>query len=1015
MSGSRAPFWLIMSWLVGICGPVLAQTDVYWQQPVDGSWHDAASWTPGIVPQNDSPAPGNAYHARLVALGAEHQVVVDGNVTVDRITLDSDDVTLLLNGGRLTALDGIHAAQGKLLLRNGTVANTRLEGPAGAFVNFAGASDSLILENVTLATTLHASSASSFRIIDLPTDLAFDGGVIEASDTIYLRTNGHRQIHGNGTIVVRPDQSSCCSPDARISIHGDSPQLTIGDGMTIRAEQGGWFMLDDWYAHTGAVSATNHGTIEAIGPVSQVTIDNDMQFTNKGTLRVAEGGRLFINSFKPGATVGQLDIGPGSQAHLYSFYYDFTLGYGYRFDQPVTIPAGAVMSLTGWWNATGTDMTVDGGTLRVRTNLATTGNWTWLNGATISLDANVFYSRLAAFAPTSDTHIRFHSSSAYLALEGAARNLNDIPGIWRLSNARLVSGTITGLPNGNTIKAGENLTLENVQLAAPTTVADGGQLRLTKTSSIDAPLSVSGGTVDLRDQWTNAAGVSVSGGRLTLTTQPASLGAISVSGGALELFGIPAQPDSIAMTGGVLEQAFSATLAQIRALPWTPDAIHVKFSTLDLAGASLDADDDNWTWDLATSGSTISNGTLTDSLGQGWSFSWGVLRDLLLQSDVATSNQLALDGTMVVDHSKLSGNWSVRTTASVTLQGTTLDGTFSLGTEYSPAPPVNIVDGLEFNGTMSLGVRRLLFQGAQSVSGTGIATTRGIRGGKGGGFEATGDLTLGPGVTFVSQRRGSVLLAPGHTLTNLGTIVGGKDLDGYDLALPILTVQAELLEQRGRLEATTGSRIEVDVPLAANEGTLALLGGKIEFRGDLALSSASVVELQVGPGASGNGSGLLTVDGNLDLSGELVVTLAAPFTPTYGMQWSLMESAHQITGAFTQTMFPEAPTGLQWIIDQDMQTVTLRVGYAPLASDYDHDGQIAAGDLAQWQLDFGTSAGSDHNGDGIADGFDFLAWQRQMGGTAPVAAVAEPQSLPLAALAASVGLAVSFAARRRRR
>ncbi len=47
--------------------------------------------------------------------------------------------------------------------------------------------------------------------------------------------------------------------------------------------------------------------------------------------------------------------------------------------------------------------------------------------------------------------------------------------------------------------------------------------------------------------------------------------------------------------------------------------------------------------------------------------------------------------------------------------------------------------------------------------------------------------------------------------------------------------------------------------------------------------------------------------------------------------------------------------------------------------DFDGDGDVDADDLAQWNSDFGTNGNSDANLDGQSDGFDFLAWQRQLG------------------------------------
>jgi hypothetical protein len=73
----------------------------------------------------------------------------------------------------------------------------------------------------------------------------------------------------------------------------------------------------------------------------------------------------------------------------------------------------------------------------------------------------------------------------------------------------------------------------------------------------------------------------------------------------------------------------------------------------------------------------------------------------------------------------------------------------------------------------------------------------------------------------------------------------------------------------------------------------------------------------------------------------------------------------------------------------------LSVVNAPaLTADFDDDGD----DLAEWQGDFGVNALSDSDDDGDSDGADFLAWQRQLGSPAIVAATAavpEPATLLL--------------------
>jgi hypothetical protein len=70
---------------------------------------------------------------------------------------------------------------------------------------------------------------------------------------------------------------------------------------------------------------------------------------------------------------------------------------------------------------------------------------------------------------------------------------------------------------------------------------------------------------------------------------------------------------------------------------------------------------------------------------------------------------------------------------------------------------------------------------------------------------------------------------------------------------------------------------------------------------------------------------------------------------------------------------------------------------APLAADFNGDGQVDADDLAMWQAHFGGDLQADADADGDADGNDFLLWQRQFGDAlAPPARTATPEPAGLA-------------------
>jgi hypothetical protein len=91
----------------------------------------------------------------------------------------------------------------------------------------------------------------------------------------------------------------------------------------------------------------------------------------------------------------------------------------------------------------------------------------------------------------------------------------------------------------------------------------------------------------------------------------------------------------------------------------------------------------------------------------------------------------------------------------------------------------------------------------------------------------------------------------------------------------------------------------------------------------------------------------------------------------------------------------------------DLTELVSIVGAAPIAGDFDSDGDVDAADLVEWRGDFGINPDSDADADGDTDGNDFLIWQRNLtgpSGAAAAAAVPEPSSVGLLLLA-GLGLA----------
>lgn len=153
------------------------------------------------------------------------------------------------------------------------------------------------------------------------------------------------------------------------------------------------------------------------------------------------------------------------------------------------------------------------------------------------------------------------------------------------------------------------------------------------------------------------------------------------------------------------------------------------------------------------------------------------------------------------------------------------------------------------------------------------------------------------------------------------------------------------------------------------------------------------------------------ITGNATLSGLVDITLEPSYTPTGS--YTLLT----VTGTLnTAGLTLDSSDASQFTLGVVGKSLVLTVGGSTvIPGDFNNNGSVGAEDLAKWKLDFGTANGSDANGDGRADGNDFLIWQRNYGSTSVVpaaASVPEPTSLVLGVALACMG---GLASRRRRK
>ena len=149
-------------------------------------------------------------------------------------------------------------------------------------------------------------------------------------------------------------------------------------------------------------------------------------------------------------------------------------------------------------------------------------------------------------------------------------------------------------------------------------------------------------------------------------------------------------------------------------------------------------------------------------------------------------------------------------------------------------------------------------------------------------------------------------------------------------------------------------------------------------------------------GFSNNGSNTT----NIDIGTEGLLLVNGDHTDTgsgAGTSW--------INAGYLTALDGDGTVGVAY--DSENGRTVFNVQTSDLAADFDNDGDVDAGDLARWGLDYDEMNDfSDADGDFDSDGSDFLYWQRTITGPlGTLSAVPEPSCIALLALAGLGSLA----------
>ena len=559
--------------------PALAQDEIHWEDAISADWSCFLCWDP-----DGPPTPADA--ARIAVPGT-YTVTLDSNASIEGLTMDNPEATLLLSSHTLSVLatledHGAYIRAGVLELRNASSIIT----PRLVALNSADAA--MLLQNSSSVTADVLGVTNGAQVLALSGTSVIDtnfislsgGGLIDiaASRTLRLPTT-EIDGGGNGTIRLNPDavllvgdvvfQDATIEMDTAADIRGIADTNILSIGPTTLATVRGQGTIRDLGLDIGQL-----GVIEASTATLTIESTQTGGFINRGVLRAHSGAHLHLGNSAVENTDGIIEALDGSVVTLS--------------DQPISITggqlrtegSGVIRDTTASGQVHLSDLAITGhydlgssGHTRLNGVIQLTGLVTVNNGTTLECNGDVL------------TH-----GAGEIVLAGNARLKGTDAAATLTNNDVLIHGQGTinnfaSLVNHATIAADAGGTL-GVSAGSGNAITNRGTLRAESNSTLtltDSTIDNDGGAIEALD-----------GAQVALTIQP-----LSISRGTLRTEG-----------SGVITDATSS-------------------GSLSLTNLTIDGH-----YDLGSSGYTKLRGTITnlgtltlDNAGCVLEFNTGVILD----------------------------------------------------------------------------------------------------------------------------------------------------------------------------------------------------------------------------------------------------------------------------------------------------------------------------------------------------------------------------------------------------